>query len=130
VRKSVGTLLVGMAIVVASILAIPAPASAAPAMPERGSVCWVQDANFVTYVDDTCEWQSVFKTDENGQLYVLNYHDHGRLPEGAALPHAAMRSIFHVECEGCVYNGDYMQVLMPNGEYMSHGPMNANSNTP
>jgi hypothetical protein len=104
-------------------LAAPTPVAASPAFPHRGSVCWVHDANGVQYTDYECDYQEVFKYDENGNPILLQYHDHGHVPPGAALPHEALKTILHVACD-CPYDGDYMEVLMPNGAYMSHGPMN------
>jgi len=102
-------------------LAAPAPVLASPAHPHRDKVCWVHDANGVQYTDFECDYQEVFKFDENGNPILLQYHDHGHVPPGAALPHEAMRMTFHVDSG--MYKGDYMEVLMPNGAYMSHGPI-------
>lgn len=95
---------------------------ASPAHPHRDKVCWVHDANGVQYTDDNCDWQMVYKYDEAGNAILLQYHDHGHLPPGAALPDRAMQMILHVECN-CMYDGYYQEILMPNGAYMSHGPL-------
>lgn len=110
----------------ATLLALttPTPILASPAYPQKGKACWVHDANGVQYTDWECDYQVVIKYDEDGNPIVLQYHDHGHLPPGAALPHEAMQMIFHVDSG--MYAGDYMEVLMPNGAYMSHGPMKNN----
>jgi hypothetical protein len=118
-------LALGALIMFATLLALVVPETvwASPAHPNRSKVCWVHDANGVQYTDLECDYQEVIKYDENGNAILLQYHDHGQLPAGAALPHEAMRMIMHVDCD-CMYDGDYMEVLMPNGAYMSHGPIN------
>ena len=127
-RKSVGTLLVGMAIVVAAILAVPTSVSASPAINFRDTLCFVRDANGVRYTV-ACQAHTVVKFDDAGNLAFVHYEDHAMLPEGAALPTVATHTIVHVDCS-CYYDGDYEQVLMPNGLYMSYGPLNPHGNTP
>ena len=122
-KKLVFTFLTVMALAVVLTATIADPVSAAPAKPHHGQGCFVQDANFVQYLDPDCEWHEVDQYDEAGNFIgVLNYQDHGHLPPGAALPAQTMVSIFHVDCS-CPYDGDYRQVLMPNGAYHSQGPM-------
>src|SRR5919109_1147093 len=121
-KKSLGTLLVGVALVVVSMLAIPTSVSAAPAITHRGTLCFVEDANGVQYTV-TCEYHWVIKYDDAGNLSFMEYQDHAMLPEGAALPTTTLHSIFHASCGGCVFEGDYEQILTPNGVYMSHGPI-------
>lgn len=115
-------LAITVALATLGLLLAPAPVLASPAHPHKGKVCWVHDANGVQYTDWDCDYQEVVKYDENGIPILLQYHDHGHLPPGAALPHEAMKMILHVDC-GCMYDGYYMEVLMPNGAYMSHGPL-------
>jgi hypothetical protein len=103
-------------------MAAPTTVLASPAHPHRDKICWVHDANGVQYTDFDCDWMDVVKYDENGNEILLQYHDHGHLPPGAALPDRAIRMVFHVDCN-CKYDGDYQEILMPNGAYMSHGPM-------
>jgi hypothetical protein len=128
VRKSVGTLMVGMVIVLAAMLAVPTSVSASPAINFRDTFCFVRDTIGVRYTVP-CKAHTVVKVDADGNVVFVHYQDHAMLPEGAALPTVATHTIVHVDCS-CYYDGDYEQVLMPNGLYMSHGPLNPHGNTP
>jgi hypothetical protein len=119
--KSLGTLLVGMVIAVALMLVVPMSVSASPAINFRDTLCFVRDANGVRYTV-ACQAHMVVKFDDAGNLAFVHYEDHAKLPDGAALPATATHTIVHVDC-GCFYDGDYVQVLMPNGLYMSYGPI-------
>ena len=122
-KKLVFAFLTVMALAAALTVTIADSVSAAPALPQKGTICWVQDANMVTYVDDECEYHQIFKLDEAGHIVgLLNYQDHGHIPPGAALPTTTMIAVFHVDCN-CIFDGDYRVVLAPNGEYHSQGPM-------
>lgn len=126
-KKLIVTFLPAIALAGALTMVIANSASAAPAVPNKGKVCWVQDANMVTFVDDECEYHEVFKYDDAGnRIAVLNYQDHGHLPPEATFPEKTMINVFHVDC-GCIYDGDYRIVVTSTGEYHSQGPMVINN---
>ena len=101
----------------------PATSFAAPAQPNQGNLCFVQDANLVQYTVP-CQFHEVFKTDEDGNIVaLLTYQDKAQLPPEAALPTSTFHSVIHVDC-GCIYDGDYPMTLTPSGHYESHGPAN------
>jgi len=126
-KKLVVMFLTVMVLAMALTVAIADSVSAAPAKPNKGTVCWVQDVNLVIYVDDECDFHEVFKYDEAGNVVaLLNYQDHGHLPPGAALPTKTIVMVFHVDCN-CIHDGDYREVVAPNGEYHSQGPMVINN---
>jgi hypothetical protein len=107
---------------VTALLLRPPGVAAAPAQPQHGFLCFVQDANLVQYTVP-CDYHEVFKTDENGnRIALLMYEDQAQLPPGAALPTTTLHSIFHVAC-GCLFEGDYGQILTPSGVYHSYGPI-------
>lgn len=125
-KKLVVTFLTVVALVMTLTVVIADSVSAAPAVPVKGTVCWVRDANFVIYVDNECEYHEVWKYDEAGnRVALLNYQDHGHLPPGAALPTKTVVMILHVASGP--WAGDYREVLTPNGEYHSQGPMIINN---
>lgn len=106
-------------------LITPSAALAAPARPEQGDICFVQDANLVQYVVP-CKFHQVLKTDANGNVIgVLVYQDKAQLPPEAALPDHTVQSVIHVDC-GCIFDGDYLMTLTPSGHYESQGPINNN----
>jgi hypothetical protein len=103
----------------------PSTAVAAPAEPIYYDLCYVQDANLVQFTVP-CNAHIIYKTDDNGdRIAVLNYQDKAQLPPEAALPDKMYQSVFHVDCD-CLFDGDYMQTITPNGHYESHGPINNN----
>ena len=122
--KPIGTFFIVMVVVVLLVSVAPWAVSAAPARPDKGEGCLVEDAASNEYLDPDCDFHEVFKYDKEGNVVALvSYQDHGHLPTGAVLPDEAVQFLVHVDC-GCLYDGDYQVTLAPNGEYHSHGPLN------
>lgn len=97
---------------------VSTPAMAVPGSPpnaevDHGMGCAVT-ADFITYTSDpTCRYTLVTRQDQNGNLVIFSYHDHGSLPEDADLPATAERNTVMfggLECS---------EVVTPSGEYMS-----------
>jgi len=119
--KPIGTFFTVIVAVALLVAVAPGAVSAAPARPDRGEGCFVQDADFNEYLDPDCDFHEVFKYDKEGNVVALvHYQDHGHLPLDAVLPDEAVRFILHIDCQ-CIYDGDYQVTLAPNGEYHSHG---------
>jgi hypothetical protein len=123
-EKLIGTFGTVMVVVALLVAVVPGPVSAAPARPDKGEACLVQDADAIEYLDPDCDFHEVFKYDKAGNVVALvSYQDHGHLPLGAVFPDEAVQFIIHVDCQ-CIYDGDYQVTLAPNGQYHSHGPIN------
>jgi hypothetical protein len=122
--KPIGTFFTVMVIVALLVAVVPRAVSAAPARPDRGEGCFVEDAASIEYLDPDCDFYEVFKYDKEGNIVALvSYQDHGHLPINAVFPDEAVQFIVHVDCQ-CIYDGDYQVTLAPNGQYQSHGPLN------
>jgi hypothetical protein len=114
--------LVSTAVLAGTCLLIGASStSAAPASPNKGTGCFVGDANGAYYFDAACKAHDNLKLDGDGNLQFYHYQDKGQLPDGAALPSSAIRNTypacfnfsFGVTC------GTVEEVITPSGAYSS-----------
>jgi hypothetical protein len=82
--KPIGTFFTVIVVVALLVAVGPGAVSAAPARPNRGEGCLVQDTDFNEYLDPDCDFQEVFKYDKEGNVVALvHYQDHGHLPIGS-----------------------------------------------
>ena len=95
--------------------------SATPASPDKGTGCFVGDANGDYYYDAACSAHAVTKLDADGTFAFYEYQDAGQLPAGAALPSSAIHRSFElcmdfglgVKC------GTATETVTPTGAYKS-----------
>ena len=95
--------------------------SAAPATPDRGTGCFVTDANGQNYFDEACIAHEVTRFGADGSLEFYAYQDVGQLPSDAAHPATAIRNSYDV-CYAFSYGvvcGVVVEVIAPGGTYKS-----------
>jgi hypothetical protein len=94
--------------------------SAAPASPEKGTLCYVSGDGLNYYEDESCSAHSVFKFDNEGNFQFWEYQDHGQLPEEAR-PSQPYRNTFE-QCFDFSFGevcGTVQETATPSGEYKS-----------
>ena len=67
---------------------------------ERGTGCFVRDANADYTWDPSCNRQAVITYDEEGTIIKYRYQDQGTLPEGAARPPQAIHESYFAMING------------------------------
>ena len=110
-----------VALACAFVLTFATSVSATPASPDKGTACYVGDANGSYYIDAACQTHDVTKFNADGTLAFYSYQDAGNLPAGAALPTHAITS----KSDACfnfsfgVVCGTVEETIMPSGVYKS-----------
>ena len=97
--------------------------SATRAITDRGTGCYVRvgtGENDYIY-DATCAAHDVTKFDNEGNVELYSYQDHGQLPEGSWLPSEAYRNTFEVcyAFSSGIVCGTATETVTPSGEYKS-----------
>ena len=95
--------------------------SATPASPDKGTGCYVGDANGNYYLDSSCQAHAVTKFNADGTLAFYSYQDAGQLPAGAALPSSAINTTSDV-CYNFSFGvtcGTVHETITPSGAYKS-----------
>ena len=97
--------------------------SASPARPDKGTGCYVGDANGDYLFDATCSAHSVIKYDADGKVVFYEYQDAGQLQPGAVRPSRAIRRSFELCLDFGGITGELCgtatEVITPSGQYKS-----------
>ena len=100
---------------------VGAAATPAPATPDRGTGCYVTDANGQSFFDESCTAHDVIRFGADGSLEFYAYQDVGQLPPEAARPASVIRNSY----EACyaysfgVTCGEVVETITPGGAYRS-----------
>ena len=106
----------------AFVLTAASSLSAAPASPDKGTACYVGDANGFYYLDTSCQTHAVTKLNDDGSLAFYSYQDAGQLPPGAALPTQAITNTYDNVCYNFAFGltcGTITEIITPSGQYKS-----------
>jgi hypothetical protein len=95
---------------------------ASPATVVKDTGCLVKDADGDQIWDPECKVHLVYKYDAANNVQFVHYQDKGRLPDGAPRPQKAVKTQAVVNCNGCLLQGTYEEILTPSGHYSSSGP--------
>jgi hypothetical protein len=94
---------------VAALGTVAATAASAGVLPDKGTGCIVTDAVGAGFLDPDCAYHIVLS--ESGD--ILQYQDHGQLPDGAAFP---KKAITRTVCYAPFLS---REVITPSGDYKS-----------